>query len=84
MNESPNENAKMILEYGEWKATTERLLLEQLYIADALQDLKESYVLCGDKPTEGDFDRIIPTVLKTLDAYNCYEIHNMLPINRRL
>tara|TARA_R110000751_G_C13443520_1_gene443222 strand:- start:130 stop:384 length:255 start_codon:yes stop_codon:yes gene_type:complete len=84
MNESPNESAKMILEYGEWKATTERLLLEQVYIADALEDLKESYVLCGDKPTEGDFDRIIPTVLKTLDAYNCYEIHNMLPINRRL
>jgi hypothetical protein len=78
MNESPNEKARMILEYGESKAMIERLRLEKLYIAESLEDLKE------DEPTDGDFDRIIPKIEKTLDAFNCYEIHSMLPINHRL
>jgi|TARA_R110000824_G_scaffold129117_2_gene290320 hypothetical protein len=78
MNESPNEKAKMILEYGESKAMIERLRLEKLYIAESLEDLKESYVLCEDEPTEGDFDRLIPQIEKTLDAFNCYEISRML------
>ena len=84
MNESPNEKERMILEYGESKAMIERLRLEKLYIAESLEDLKESYVLLEDEPTEGDFDRIIPKIEKTLDAFNCYEIHSMLPINHRL
>ena len=78
MNESPNEKARMILEYGESKAMIERLRLEKLYIAESLEDLKE------DEPSGGDFDRIIPKIEKTLDAFNCYEIHSMLPINHRL
>jgi hypothetical protein len=78
MNESPNEKARMILEYGESKAMIERLRLEKLYIAESLEDLKEY------EPTDGDFDRIIPKIEKTLDAFNCYEIHSMLPINHRL
>ena len=78
MNESPNEKAKMILEYGESKAMIERLRLEKLYIAESLEDLKKSYVLCEDEPTEGDFDRLIPQIEKTLDAFNCYEISRML------
>jgi hypothetical protein len=78
MNESPNEKERMILEYGESKAMIERLRLEKLYIAESLEDLKE------DEPTDGDFDRIIPKIEKTLDAFNCYEIHSMLPINHRL
>ena len=84
MNESPNEKERMILEYGESKALIERLRLEKLYIAESLEDLKESYVLCEDTPTEADFDRLIPQIEKTLDAKNCYEIRNMLPINHRL
>ena len=84
MNESPNEKAKMILEYGESKAMIERLQLEKLYIAESLEDLKEAYVLLEDEPTEGDFERLIPQIEKTLDAFNCYEIHSMLPRNLRL
>ena len=84
MNESPNDKERMILEYGESKAMIERLLLEKLYIRASLEDLKEAYVLLEDEPTEGDFDRIIPKIEKTLDAFNCYEIHSMLPINLRL
>ena len=78
MNESPNEKERMILEYGESKAMIERLQLEKLYIFAALEDLKESYVLLEDEPMEGDFDRIIPKIEKTLDAFNCYEISEML------
>jgi len=88
MNESPNDKERMILEYGESKAMIERLRLEKLYIAESLEDLKEAYVLLEDGWTstksEGDFDRLIPQIEKTLDAFNCYEIHNMLPINLRL
>ncbi len=78
MNESPNEKERMILEYGESKAMIERLQLEILYIRGSLEDLKEAYVLLEDEPTEGDFDRLIPQIEKTLDAFNCYEIHDML------
>ena len=84
MNESPNDKERMILEYGESKAMIERLLLEKLYIRASLEDLKEAYVLLEDEPTEGDFDRLIPTIESSLDKYNCYEIHSMLPINLRL
>ena len=85
MNESPNEKARMILEYGESKAMIERLRLEKLYIAESLEDLKEDFEhdLIND-PKPISFDRLIPQIEKTLDAYNCYEIHSMLPINHRL
>lgn len=72
----------MILEYGESKAMIERLRLEKLYIAESLEDLKEAYVLLEDEPTEGDFDRIM--TFEWIDAFNCYEIHSMLPLNHRL
>ena len=78
MNESPNEKARMILEYGESKAMIERLRLEKLYIAESLEDLKESYVLLEDEPAEGDFDRLITEIEEALDPYNCYEISEML------
>lgn len=78
MNESPTEKERMILEYGESKAMIERLQLEITLIRDSLEDLKEAYVLLEDEPTEGDFDRIFPQIEKTLDAFNCYEIHDML------
>jgi len=78
MNESPNEKERMILEYGESKAMIERLQLEITYIRDSLEDLKEAYILDEDKPMESDFDRIFPQIEKTLDAFNCYEIHDML------
>ena len=47
-------------------------------IAESLEDLQEAYVLLEDEPAEGDFDRIIPKIEKTLDAFNCYEISEML------
>ena len=68
----------MILEYGESKAMIERLRLEKLYIAESLEDLKESYVLLEDEPAEGDFDRLITEIEEALDPYNCYEISEML------
>lgn len=78
MNESPSEKERMILEYGPSKAMIERLQLEITYIRASLEDLKEAYVLLEDEPTEGDFDRLIPQIEKTLDAHNCYEISDML------
>ncbi len=82
MNESPTEKEQMILEYGIDKAMIERLQLEITMIRDSLEYLKECYVLGEEEPMESDFDRLIPQIEKTLDAFNCYEIHDMISKHR--
>lgn len=78
MNESPSDKERMEIAYGPYKAMMERLQLEKLYLRASIEDLKESYVLLEDEPTESDFDRLIPQIEEALDPYNCYEISEML------